>query len=362
MKPVLVFGATGYTGRLVTAALDSWLEYPYIIAGRSQQKLERLKESLQGDPEIRVADPTRPETLKGLFDGVGAVANTVGPFRKLGRPVVEAAIEAKVHYVDTTGEQAFQLDIRDSFDAKAQQNDVAVITGQAYEYAPGYCAGHILNERFGPISSYDAFYLVRKGAASRGTMKSALGMLQEQFYAYHNGELIRAGGRFQPTWVDLYGEERQHATVPFPGGDGVLLPREIDSIQNSTCSLVLPPKEARVFALIGGSRPLLRAVLKRGLGPWLEKKISASSDPTTEQRQKADWAMIARARSGSGVHHFRADGPDPYRITGDICALGAVWLAQAKGRCTGVVTTGWAFHPGEFLDALKERGVTWKVE
>ncbi|MCA9770928.1 MAG: saccharopine dehydrogenase NADP-binding domain-containing protein [Myxococcales bacterium] len=365
MQPVLVLGATGYTGRLVVEALERQGR-PFVIAGRSREKLEALAARCKHRPEVRVADPTQPETLRDLFRGVRAVVNTVGPFRKFGVPVVEAAIAQRVHYVDTTGEQAYQKDVLDRFGETAREAGVTVITAQAFEYAFGYCAVTILNKLHGPIGRFDTYHRAAGPSGfgvSHGTAKSGLGMLNEPFLMLENGRLVRQPTRWRPTSVRFPGEaEELHATA-IPGGDVVLLAREISNLQHGTCNLVWPARTARMTAITTALLPLVRLFLR----PWLIKRIEGWIDrrltpPTEAERKSVKWTVVSRATGLNGTFTVRVDGTDPYGITGEVAALGAGWLADGKAKSAGVVSTGRAFDPVAFLDALKDQGVTWFIE
>jgi len=106
-KPVVVYGASGYTGRLVCEYLREFC-VPFIAAGRDKA---RIQEALDSIPGINTVDHEVVEVdhevgpLSDLFAQAAVVCNTVGPFARHGRQVVEACIRAGSHYVDTTGEQ-----------------------------------------------------------------------------------------------------------------------------------------------------------------------------------------------------------------------------------------------------------------
>src|SRR6266704_2028817 len=110
-KPVVVYGASGYTGRLVCEYLREF-NVPFIAAGRDKA---RIQEALDLIPGINTVDHEVVEVdheigpLSDLFARGKVVCNTVGPFARLGRQVVEACIRAGSHYVDTTGEIAANL-------------------------------------------------------------------------------------------------------------------------------------------------------------------------------------------------------------------------------------------------------------
>jgi short subunit dehydrogenase-like uncharacterized protein len=108
-RKVLIYGASGYTGKLVAESLAQ-RNIPFYMAGRTQSRLEtalKVVEERHGAPvdaEIAVASNT-PEELIPLFQKVDVVINVSGPFMQIGWPIVESALEAGCHYLDTTGEQ-----------------------------------------------------------------------------------------------------------------------------------------------------------------------------------------------------------------------------------------------------------------
>src|SRR2546430_13102711 len=110
-KPVIVYGVSGYTGRLVCEYLREY-NIPFIAAGRDTAKVKAVVEKIPGietaDYEVAGVEHT-VEALTKLFKGAQAVSNMVGPFIKHGPEVVEACLAAGCHYSDTTGEQDWVL-------------------------------------------------------------------------------------------------------------------------------------------------------------------------------------------------------------------------------------------------------------
>ena len=106
-KPVIVYGASGYTGRLVCEYLREF-NLPFVAAGRDKTRIQEALDKVPGIDTVEheiveVAHDVEP--LTELFDGAQVVLNTVGPFAQYGREVVEACINTGCHYLDTTGEQ-----------------------------------------------------------------------------------------------------------------------------------------------------------------------------------------------------------------------------------------------------------------
>src|SRR5262245_27962666 len=104
--PVAVYGATGYTGRLVAAELRR-RGADFVLAGRNEAKLRMVAEDLGDDLPVSAVGLDDPAGLRALLEPCAAVISCAGPFELHGGPVVEAAVAAGTHYLDTTGEQRF---------------------------------------------------------------------------------------------------------------------------------------------------------------------------------------------------------------------------------------------------------------
>lgn len=134
--PVVVYGASGYTGRLVMEHLRD-LDVPFVAAGRNREKIEAACAIVPGIENARYTIETADsdvESLKKLFKGRKVVCNTVGPFMRFGPPVVEAALAEGLHYMDTTGEQHWVKRLRDEYGAEFAKAGLVLMPSTAYMY------------------------------------------------------------------------------------------------------------------------------------------------------------------------------------------------------------------------------------
>src|SRR5256885_1877999 len=102
---IVLFGATGYTGRLTAEALVARGARP-VLAGRSAGPLAQLADDL-GGLDHATADVSKPETVGDLVERGDVLLTTVGPFKRWGGAAAEAAIRKGAHYLDSTGEPPF---------------------------------------------------------------------------------------------------------------------------------------------------------------------------------------------------------------------------------------------------------------
>jgi short subunit dehydrogenase-like uncharacterized protein len=148
-KPVVVYGASGYTGRLICEYLREY-GVPFVAAGRDTSKLTTSMESHV--PGIETADYEvvevghDPEALKELFAGASVVCNTVGPFATYGPEVVEACLATGTHYLDTTGEQDWLITCDEKYGADFAAAGLLLAPGIAQMYTTGEIAAEIALE------------------------------------------------------------------------------------------------------------------------------------------------------------------------------------------------------------------------
>ena len=102
---IVLFGATGYSGRLTAEAMVERGMRP-VLAARSRDKLEALAGELGEELELAVADVSDPPSVRALVDKGDVLVTTVGPFVRWGAPAAAAATSAGAHYIDSTGEPA----------------------------------------------------------------------------------------------------------------------------------------------------------------------------------------------------------------------------------------------------------------
>src|SRR4051794_33047096 len=142
---IVVFGATGYTGRLVAERLVAAGVRP-VLAVRNP---ERLAPSLAGLETVR-ADALRQNTVFALVSSPDDVlVSTVGPFAQWGMPAARAAVAAGCTYLDSTGEPAFIRRVFGELGAPAEASGARLLTAMGYDYVPGALAGALALDEAG---------------------------------------------------------------------------------------------------------------------------------------------------------------------------------------------------------------------
>ncbi len=134
---IILYGATGFTGRLCAEYLrDNYPEIEWAIAGRNEQKLEDLKNSLRLNCKIFVADGEDCHSIDHFVSKTKVVLSTAGPFVRYSNLVVKSCVENKTHYTDITGENHWVKDLIDEYHEKASENGIRIIPSCGYDSIP----------------------------------------------------------------------------------------------------------------------------------------------------------------------------------------------------------------------------------
>ncbi|KAF8661486.1 hypothetical protein AX16_001323 [Volvariella volvacea WC 439] len=189
---VLILGATGFTGRLITrylAAHPQRSQFTFTVSGRSSSKLEELVKDLGLDSSIPVLkiDVSNEEDIKKAVEGVKVVINTVGPYLRWGTKVVRACVRAGVHYVDLSGETAWIKDIITEFDYFATKTGAIIVPGSGFDSVPSDLSTFISSQTLHSSVPYgDELSITSSttghdfsGGISGGTISSALTVMSE---------------------------------------------------------------------------------------------------------------------------------------------------------------------------------------
>jgi short subunit dehydrogenase-like uncharacterized protein len=178
---LLVFGATGFTGRLVAEYLAGREGAPrWAMAGRSQAKLEQVRDEIGAplDTPLVVADTSDPESLTRMAARTRCVVTTVGPYTLYGTPLVEACVEAGTDYTDLSGEVLWMRDMIARFASRAASTGARIVHSTGFDSIPFDHGVLFLQraamERFGgPCPRVRARVTDLRGTLSGGTAASA---------------------------------------------------------------------------------------------------------------------------------------------------------------------------------------------
>jgi short subunit dehydrogenase-like uncharacterized protein len=187
---VVVFGATGFTGRLVAEVLTARSAADggpaWAMAGRSADKLAAVRRAI-GAPErvaLIEADATDPAALAGLVAQARVVITTVGPYQRHGEALITACAQAGTDYVDLCGEPVWMARMIPRLQAPALASGARIVFSCGFDSIP-FDLGVVFlqaeaQRRFGaPLTRVHGRVRRMKGGASGGTVASLLATLEE---------------------------------------------------------------------------------------------------------------------------------------------------------------------------------------
>ncbi|OSP41787.1 saccharopine dehydrogenase, partial [Streptomyces sp. 13-12-16] len=184
---IVLFGATGFVGTLTAEYLAGHAPagLRWAIAGRSTEKLERLRDRLPGGAEVGLlrADVSDPASLRALAEHARVVATTVGPYVEYGEELVAACADTGADYVDLTGEPEFVDLTYVRHDARARETGARLVHACGFDSVPHDLGAYFTVRQLpeGVPLTVDGFVTV-DAAFSGGTFASALNQ-----FARHRG-------------------------------------------------------------------------------------------------------------------------------------------------------------------------------
>jgi short subunit dehydrogenase-like uncharacterized protein len=306
MKSLLIYGANGYTGKLIaTEARARGMDA--ILGGRSAEPLHALGAEL-GLP-VRVFDLADAVAVRRGLDGVGAVLHCAGPFSQTCAPMLAACLATGSHYLDITGEiDVFAHCHR--HDAQARAAGIVVLPGAGFDVVPTDCLAAQLKRRL-PDASHLVLAFEAGGGPSPGTAKTSVEGMATGGRARIDGELKRVPLAWKARSFERGGEMRTAMTIPW--GD-VYTAFVSTGVPNIETYMAVPPSTVARMRRLRLIRPLL------GLAPvqrFLKNRVQAAvRGPSAERRARTGCHVWGEAsNAGGGQVRLQLQTPNGYDIT-----------------------------------------------
>ena len=170
---IVIFGATGFTGELCAKFMsEKYSDIPIAIAGRSLEKLEKIKNKHGLPFPIIVADAFDVSALEKMCKDTEVVLSTAGPYHKYGSDLLGACVKNGCHYIDITGESFWIKDMIEKHHREASNKGIRIINACGFDSAPSDLGVfYAVNQVAGSVKSVQCFQ-AWKGEASGGTMET----------------------------------------------------------------------------------------------------------------------------------------------------------------------------------------------
>ena len=314
MTPLLIYGANGYTGRLIVAEAVRRGLKP-MLAGRNRDALDAL-----GAPfglTRRVFELNGIDEVQRNLEGVRILLNCAGPFSRTCAPLLEACLRQRSHYLDITGEIDVFAHCHKAH-ARARHEGVVVLPGTGFDVVPTDCVAAMLKQRV-PDASHLVLAFEAIGGPSPGTARTSVEGLAKGGRARIAGEVVEVPlGWKAREFVRTDGSRRCAMTIPWGDVYTAFVSTGIPNIE--TYMAVSPKTVARMRWM-----RLLRGLL--GLAPvqrYLKTRAGRTAGPDEARRQRSGCTVWGEATDAQGqVTALTLTTPNGYELTVTAC-LGIV--------------------------------------
>mgnify|MGYP001794173967 CR=1 FL=1 len=303
----MIYGATGYTGKL-TARVAAQKGLKPILAGRNAPKVQAIAEPL--GLEWAALSLDRPNALDKALEKVDAVLHIAGPFSATSKPMLDACIRTKTHYLDITGE----IDVFEACaarDDEARKAGIMVLPGVGFDVVPSDClAAHM--KRRQPEAERLEMGIAGMGNMSHGTAKTMVESIS-------TGTRVRRGEKI----ISLNKPPRR--TVDYGKGPSNSIAVGWGDVSTAYHSTAIPDitiyfEASKDMERMAGLGSAARWVM--GTGPvqrFLKKQVERLPEgPTDEQRAASHTTLIGEATDGAGnTVRTRLETPEGYTLTAE---------------------------------------------
>jgi len=385
---LVVFGATGFTGRLIAAYLAAKGQTRWGLAGRDYDRLRGLRADLTNiDPSAAQADiiTARVEdagSLAAMAERARVVITTVGPYARYGEPVVAACVEAGTDYLDLTGEPSWWSRVVSRYHDRAVEKGALLVPSCGFESVPADLgAAFTVDCLAGGVPEGGAIdldaYVTFRGDISGGTWRTVLDELGRVSARGWPGrgrsgqsplERHREAGGRGPHFAESVG----HWVAPLPSVEPLVVARsqQLLAATDQRRPLVryrqyLQSRSAIELAAVGtGAGILTTATQIPGVRRVLADIRGPRSGPDAQQRARSWFRLRFEGSDGQRRVVTQVRGGDPgYGETAKIISEAARLMVSDRERlpgAAGVLTPSTAF--GWLLrERLDDVGVTFRV-
>lgn len=307
---LLIYGATGYTGRLIARTAAKYGIRP-VLAGRNRAAVAALADELDCEQRAFALDDID-------LSGISVVLHCAGPFIDTSARMATACIAQRAHYVDITGE----IDVFEQLHARdweARSAGVMLLPGAGFDVVPSDCLAAYLKLQL-PSATQLTLGIAGTGKLSRGTTATMITHADKGGMIRRDGRLTRVPAAYDTREIDFGDGPRWTVTIPW--GD-VATACYSTGIPNVQVYSALPRS---MKPLLLASRYLGWLMRRRWLKNLLLKRVRAGPPgPTEDELQHGRSHVYGEVMNENGEFaQARLSGPNGYLLT----AHSALLIAQ----------------------------------
>jgi len=314
MKPIIIYGSYGYTGKLIVQECKS-KNLNVILAGRKRDALQKQHEET-GYP-FEVLDVNDTVALKNLLQKGSMVLHCGGPFIYTAKAMVDACLEAKIHYTDITGEyQVFEM-LAEEYNEKAKQAGIMMMPGTGFDVVPSDCLALHLKKKLPTATHLQLAFAMSKGGLSRGTKKSMTEKLGSGSLIRRNGKLTVIPIGEKSMEVDFGSYKTKTLNIPWGDISTAFRSTGIPNIEvyaGATDKMIRNAKRSKYLNWLLRMRWVKDFMLKQ-----IDKQPPGPNDEIRETGRSYLWGKV----SDNAGNHFIStqEGPSGYALTAKSAVL-----------------------------------------
>ena len=333
MANIFIYGAYGYTGKLVTEVAVARGLKP-LLGGRHKGKLQKL--AGQYDLPYRVLQVDDQPGWEQVLADIGLVLNCAGPFELTVHHIVPLCLQQGVHYLDITGEIAVFSYIA-TLDQQARDRQVTLMPGVGFDIVPTDCLAAMLKERLPDGHSLQLAFQGNSGI-SRGTALSMIRKYHEGGLIRKDGELVRVPIAYEVKKINFGGHQRLCVSIPW--GD-VFTAYYTTGIPNIRVYTGVSPKMLKqLLAFKKLSWAARTAVMQ-----WLMQRLIRQTvkGPSPEQRQQNITWLWGQIKNKEGQQiTLEMQTMESYQLTAHTAIAAAIKVLDGQAQ-PGFITPAAAF-------------------
>ena len=319
----LIYGASGYTGKLIVE-LSIKKGLKPILAGRTEAKIKPLAEKF--GLEYLVFGLDNIENVVQNIAKFPLVLNCAGPFSRTAKPIVEACLKAKTHYLDITGEiEVFEM-IK-SYDLQAKKNGVMLLPGVGFDVVPTDCMAKYLSTKLPNATHLELAFTSVGGSISHGTVTTMVENLGNEGFTRENGVMVSKPTGYKGKLID-FGSLKQFA-MTIPWGD-ISTAYTTTGIPNIETYAGASKSVYYVMKLQFLFNPILRTkFVKNLLQKYADDKITGPNEQHFQNGKSLIYGKVTNAK-GEFVEG-KLETLEGYRLTAETSVLITQKVLELKG-------------------------------
>jgi saccharopine dehydrogenase-like NADP-dependent oxidoreductase len=339
-RTVTVFGAYGHTGQFIILELRKRGWTP-ILSGRDIGKLNAFGK-VHPALEVRQASVDDPASIDRALVGAAAVINRAGPFATTAAPIIDAALRARISYLDVAAEIEANVDTFEHYVNRAREAAVVIVPAMAFYGGLGDLLATVAMGDWQSADEIRIAYGLSSWKPTPGTR--ATGQVSRErrggrrvVFSNHRMQ-FRAGAAPMAEWTFPAPLGLQAVMAEFTMADSVTIPRHLKT------------PEIRSYMTVSA----VKDISNPDLGP-----PTAADD---SGRSSQNFVVEVAACLAGKERRAAASGRDIYAVTAPLIVEALERIANGAVKKTGVLAAGEAFDARDFLQSLSPEHLSLNIE